>query len=254
MSEAELRESLRAAVADEPPLNFDPDVLIARAETFRRRRRALVAVGVATFALIGTVLALPGVLTPRETVDAARVLTTTAPTSAPAPASVESLPMTSPAVQPGEGVKYLSGYLTKQVLQVVPGAIDAKADFSDTRKLSAGYVTGYVYVFDKVGMTSLTVELIVPPGAVTRAAFCAPARCDPSRIQPDGSRVEVATAGSADGEPASTVVAHFRTDGTVVMITGHPYDAGRTGDTPAPPLSPDQLITLATDPLLSLTG
>jgi len=96
MSEAELRESLRAAVADEPPLNFDPDALIARAETFRRRRRALVAVGVATFALIGTVLALPGVLAPpRETVDAARVLTTTVQPS-PTP-SVESVPATSPA-------------------------------------------------------------------------------------------------------------------------------------------------------------
>jgi hypothetical protein len=251
MSEAELRESLRAAVADEPPLHFDPDDLIARAESFRRRRRALVAVGVATFALIGTVLALPGVLAPpRETVDAARVLTTTVQPSATTPAA-ETVPMTSPVASPAGDVKYLTGYLTKQVPQVVPDAVDVKVDFSDGRKVAAGYVTGYVYLFDKRGMTSLTVELFGPPAKVSRAAFCAPAQCDPSRVQPDGSRVEVATTAGADSEPSSTVVAHFRTDGTVVMITGHPYD---TGSTSASALPVEQLTALATDPMLTLTG
>ncbi|MEU7526219.1 hypothetical protein AB0A74_10825 [Saccharothrix sp. NPDC042600] len=248
MSEAELRESLHAAVADEPPLNFDPDLLIARAETFRRRRRALVAVGVATFALIGTVLALPGVLAPpRGSVDAARVLTTTARpepspsvVSAPAPVSVE------------EGVEHLSGYLTKRVTEVVPTTVDVKVDFSDTRKLTRGHVTGYVFLSGKRGTTSLTVEFIGPPVVVTRAAFCAPAQCDPSRIQPDGSRVEVASSVAPERELFTHMVAHFRLDGTVVVITGHDYD--RSGAEPVAPITPDQLIALATDPVLTLTG
>ncbi|MFI9811106.1 hypothetical protein [Saccharothrix variisporea] len=254
MSEAELRESLRAAVADEPPLHFDPDALIARAETFRRRRRALVAVGVATFALIGTVLALPGVLAPpRETVDAARVLTTTAAPSATP--SAESVPVTSPAAVPLEDrVKRLSGYLAKQVVQVVPGAFDVEVDFSDTRKVSAGYVTGYVHLSDKRGVTSITVELFGPSARVTRAAFCGPERCDLSKLQPDGSHLEVAAHAGADGEPAATVVAHFRTDGSVVMITGHPYDTAQDGVTPPPAPALEQLIALATDPVLTLTG
>lgn len=249
MSEAELRESLHAAVADEPPLNFDPDLLIARAETFRRRRRALVAVGVATFALIGTVLALPGVLAPpRESVDAARVLTTTARPE-PSPPAV-SVPAPVPVE---ERVQHLTGYLTKRVADIVPTTVDVKVDFSDTRKLNEGHVTGYVFVSGKRGATSLTVELIGPPVVVTRTAFCAPAQCDPSRIQPDGSRVEVASPVALPERKQFThMVAHFRVDGTVVVITGHDYD--RDGAEPAPPITPDQLIALATDPMLTLTG
>ncbi|WP_309109797.1 hypothetical protein [Saccharothrix sp.] len=248
MSEAELRESLRAAVAEEPPLNFDPDVLIARAESFRRRRRALVAVGVATFALIGTVLALPSVLAPpRGTVDAARVLTTTElPSATPSPAA--SLPVTTVPVE--GGVKHLSGYLTKRVADVVSTTFDVKVDFPDVEK-APGHVTGFVYLSDKRGTARLTVELIGPPVVVTRAAFCAPARCDPSRIQPDGSRVEVASSAAPQRELFTHMVAHFRTDGTVVMITGHNYD--KSTDT-VPPVTSEQLIAMATDPMLTVTG
>ncbi|XVV03624.1 hypothetical protein ACQPW3_40995 [Actinosynnema sp. CA-248983] len=252
MSEAELRESLRAAVAEEPPLNFDPDALIARAESFRRRRRALVAVGVATFALIGTVLALPGVLAPpRETIDAARVLTTTelpsaAPSAPPSPAA--SVPLTTVHVE--KSVKDLSGYLTNKVADVVPTTVDVKVDFPDVER-APGHLTGFVYLSDKRGTARITVELIGPPVAVTRADFCAPARCDPSRIQSDGSWVEVASSTAPQRELFTHMVAHFRTDGTVVMVTGHEYD---TAKEPVLPVTPDQLVALATDPMLTLTG
>ena len=46
MSEQEIREGMLLAVWDEPPLDFDPDVLIKRVEQKKSRRRALVAVGV----------------------------------------------------------------------------------------------------------------------------------------------------------------------------------------------------------------
>jgi hypothetical protein len=65
VSEQEIREGMLLAVWDEPPLDFDPDKLIRRVEQKKSRRRALVAVGVATAMIVVTSLALPGLL-PRD--------------------------------------------------------------------------------------------------------------------------------------------------------------------------------------------
>jgi hypothetical protein len=119
VSEAELREGLRAAVGDEPPLRFDPDELIRRGRHERRRRRALVAVMAATLAITGTVLSLPGLLVPRPgtgppgiDVAAPPVLTTTA---APSPVASTSLPVVSPV-----DTKFLSEYASQRLVRVVP--------------------------------------------------------------------------------------------------------------------------------------
>ncbi|HEX8869393.1 MAG TPA: twin-arginine translocation signal domain-containing protein, partial [Lentzea sp.] len=65
MSEQEIREGMLLAVWDEPPLDFDPDTLIRRVEQKKSRRRALVAVGVATAMIAVASLTLPGLL-PRD--------------------------------------------------------------------------------------------------------------------------------------------------------------------------------------------
>lgn len=62
MSEQELREGLRLAVAGEPALAFDPDVLLARAKQEIRRRRALFGAGAATAAVAVAAVAVPTLL------------------------------------------------------------------------------------------------------------------------------------------------------------------------------------------------
>jgi hypothetical protein len=62
MSEQELREGLRMAVAGEPALAFDPDVLLARAKQEIRRRRALFGAGAATAAVAVAAVAVPTLL------------------------------------------------------------------------------------------------------------------------------------------------------------------------------------------------
>jgi hypothetical protein len=65
VSEQEIREGMLLAVWDEPPLDFDPDTLIKRVEQKKSRRRALVAVGVATAVIAVASFSLPGLL-PRD--------------------------------------------------------------------------------------------------------------------------------------------------------------------------------------------
>lgn len=51
MIEQQIEDRLRAAVADEPPLGFDPDELVDRAVRLRRRRRSVLASVGATSAI-----------------------------------------------------------------------------------------------------------------------------------------------------------------------------------------------------------
>jgi hypothetical protein len=62
MSEQEVREGLRAAVAEEPALSFDPDALISQARQDIRRRRALVGAGAATATIAVAAVAVPTML------------------------------------------------------------------------------------------------------------------------------------------------------------------------------------------------
>jgi hypothetical protein len=62
VSEQEFREGLRAALAGEPALSFDPDRLITRARRESARRRSLVAAGVATTAVAVAAVAVPTII------------------------------------------------------------------------------------------------------------------------------------------------------------------------------------------------
>lgn len=247
MSEEELRARLRAAVAGEPPLRFDADALIRRAQAVRKRRRALTAVAVATAALTATVLSLPGALSAARGptgVDALdQVLTTTATSAAPAPA---------PAPVSAVPVGRLADYLAARFGQVVPGALKVHAEFTDTRREQvSGYVTGFVRFVDRDGTGGVAVQLSAPPFLVTRDDFCAGVRCDAPRRQPDGSYLEFATSSSSGHDRVSYSVAHFRTDGSVAQVSAYNYDpAGGKEVRPTVPLTTDQLVALATDPNL----
>ncbi|MEU4806744.1 hypothetical protein [Actinosynnema sp. NPDC023587] len=276
MSEAELRKSLRAAVGDEPPLDFDADALIERAQgvrAARRRRRALVAVGAATVVLMGTVLSLPGVLSARDVVQVdaltGRVLTTapvgavpsgTSPSSfakptSSVPASVAPPGVTTSADPASRRLTALSGYLADRFAAVVPGVWDVRVEFADDRaKPAAGLASGFVHFEDDEGSGGVVVRLTGPPTAFTRDDFCAGVRCEHQQKRADGSVVEFATSSSGSSpDVVSHSVAHFRADGTVVQVTGYNYDPAQGGKTrDVVPVTLDQLLILATDPRLDL--
>ncbi|MFD7654973.1 hypothetical protein ACFV4N_13430 [Actinosynnema sp. NPDC059797] len=250
MSEAELREGLRAAVGDEPPLRFDPDELIRRGRHERKRRRALVAVGVATLVITGTVLSLPGLLATRPGAgppgfDAAAspVLTTTA---APLPAETTPVPTSAPAR--ALDAKSLAAYATRQVRALLPEVKVLRAEFTDVAV--AGDVTGFVQFFDEQGVTRITAQLSAPTTPTSaREGFCAEAKCEAPRRLPDGSHLRFAEVVDPSGKLITYSVAHFRVDGSVVRFNAHNHDP--VDGTPVSrdvPLTGDQLAKLATDP------
>ncbi|WP_086827671.1 hypothetical protein [Allokutzneria sp. NRRL B-24872] len=58
MIEKELRDGLRGAVSDEPPLGFDPDEAVTKIGVRVRRRRATFAVAAAVIAVVGGAVAV----------------------------------------------------------------------------------------------------------------------------------------------------------------------------------------------------
>lgn len=259
MSEADLREGLRAAVGDEPPLDFDADELIRRAQHVRRRRRALVAVAVATLALTGTVLALPGVLDQRRGVDAASgsVLTTTASPPAsqtPAPATTPSSTIEKPpATTSMAGAKaYLSAYLSKRFPEVAPYAKVVSAEVVD---IGSGHLYALLSFHDGVGSSRVMVRLAPPSSGMTQERFCDEAGCEGPIRQGDGSTVTSSwrTTTLPDPKGVMHTVAHFRLDGSVVEVRAFGYQPPAEGVLPEKvALTYDQLAALATDPRVEL--
>ncbi len=266
MSEADLRDGLRAAVGDEPPLDFDADELIRRAQHVRRRRRALVAVAVATLALTGTVLSLPGVVEQRRGVDAASgsVLTTTV--SAPAsevPDPVTSPPATSPAQISSPATTatkpfrdddtQLSAHLRKKFAEVVPGAKVVSADAAAAADAPSGHLYAWLTFVDGVGTSRVMVRFAPPGSGMDRDAFCEAAGCEGPIRQADGSYVTSSWRTTVLPEPRGVMhtVAHFRLDGSVVEIRGFGYEPPADGVVREKvALTYDQLASLATDPML----
>lgn len=267
MSEADLREGLRAAVGDEPPLDFDADELIRRAQHARRRRRALVAVAVMTLALTGTVLSLPYVVDQRSRIDAAggAVLTTTvSPTEsrAPVPSSATAPPRPSATMRPpvpttvAAGVKTrLPVYLNERFAEVVPDAKVVSVEASETTDAEPGSLYASLGFVDGVGSSKVAVRLVAPPYRMTWDQYCTKIKCAEAVRQDDGTFVASSWQTATAPEPKGLMctVAHFRADGSVVEVTGYGYEPTAAGET-APgqvSLTYDQLLALATDPELA---
>jgi hypothetical protein len=94
MSERDLRDGLSLAVANEPPLSFDPDAVVVRAKRESARRRALVGVGAATAAVAVAAVAVPLALHGNNTSGVATAASAKLSTAPQAP------PATSPAWPP----------------------------------------------------------------------------------------------------------------------------------------------------------
>jgi hypothetical protein len=265
MSEQEVRDGLAALVVDEPPLAFDPDALMAKADAAIRRRRTLVGASGATVVIAAAAVALPIVLrggTPAGGQAAAghsSVITTTTPAKPVfvwPPAHYE-VPTYS-VQQVEQAARRLQNEAKKTFPTIVREASNVGVDlFAGEAEgdYYAGQLTlnGAVHFTTKPGKAAVDIQ--VDAGATTPAPAetCAQEKNCKVTFLPDGSALAV-TRWNQDRTQALTV-RHFRPDGVVVTVTGYNGDAFLPKPPPylsTIPVSQQELTALATDPALTM--
>jgi hypothetical protein len=278
VSEQDLRDYLQQAVWDEPPLNFDPDSLMARAEQVTKRRRALMSVGVATALIIATVATLPAFLTAnRGPVDSASSLSTTGTASPSSTAKFAWPPNDAPRknytfdeVQPALLVlwqEHLSPGLQRN-----GAALESIGTWSPTFQRT-GYerdasvsdvLVGSVSYTGPTGLASLdTIIAGVGAWGPSPDELCARSRPGASTctvtVRPDGSAIVAVEVDATSPKNAvgyfsgDRTVYHYRLDGSVVMMASRAqFGASGTFENSTIPLRFDQLTDLATDPAIKL--
>ena len=257
MSEQELRDGLAALVVDEPPLDFDADALMAKADATARRRRMLVGACGATVVIAAAAVALP--ITWRGgTVGPGTSITTT-------PAAPEFIwpprhnVVPTYTVQELEQVAHtLQDEANRVFPTVLPEATGVRAD------LFAGeaqgdyhpgqlYLNGAVHYRTKLGRAAVDIQVSAGASASGPSEMCKDKAKCVYEPQPDGSLV-VVQPWSQDKVLAMTV-AHYRLDGVVVSVTG--FNTDSFSPTPTPnlsriPITSRQLVALATDKALTM--
>jgi hypothetical protein len=258
MSEEDVRVGLHDAVDGEPPLDFDPDALVASARHQVKRRRALVAAGVATMAVVAAAVAVPVALGRGETQVA----------QPPASSATSATPTSPSAVQPPyytvndlvRRSKEMATHLRDVVPDVLPEASDlsygefggeAAGDFHDGQNYMNAPVS-----FTLDGARYSLFVAVFAPGApeMSRTEVCAASGAYCKQYgERDGGPLVITTTDL--GDQAISSMYHFRASGSVVQIAAYNYDmAGKTPPKYAPtiPVTLDQLTRLATDPDLGL--
>ena len=264
MSEPQdLRESLARAVAEEPPLAFDPDALITRAQREVRRRRTLVAVGAATamVALVAVIVpAAVGLVRGAGQVTAATstpVLTTVA--STPAPASTAAVPR---SYTTGELVS-TGNRFTTELLEIMPKAVPDASDVS-----IQGWTTGGdTFITPGPGRLDTLVRFQVKgtPTAIALSVrdagaglFATPQQsCAAAHLSGPDCVISTTSDGAlvverqayADAQTISVIV--YRPDGSTVSAAGYNYDPtsrAMVKFSTAPLVTSQQLFLLATQP------
>ncbi|MEV6712378.1 hypothetical protein AB0M48_10070 [Lentzea sp. NPDC051208] len=222
MSEQEIREGMLLAVWDEPPLDFDPDTLIRRVEQKKSRRRALVAVGVATAVIAVASFSLPGLL-PRDR-DTQLGSETQTTSSSPSAESAEKR-----AQRVGDKlVESLGVRMTnfKELYAAFNPGRNPVYPPSQTRapewKQDETEYSGFLYLTDGIGPTALQVR--VSKKTFSKSAFCGEATTCQEVKREDGSVVHSVEQlyGSPQVQQAG-VVREFES-GLVVEITAYAYN------------------------------
>ncbi|WP_394614986.1 hypothetical protein JNUCC0626_34900 [Lentzea sp. JNUCC 0626] len=219
MSEQEIREGMLLAVWDEPPLDFDPDTLIRRVEQKKSRRRALVAVGVATAMIAVVSFSLPGLL-PRD--QNAQLATDT-------PASASTAPSQNTQKKAERIGDLLVANLSSRMRNFKelyssfgPGrnpypinAIEPPPQWSSSDR----DFSGYVYFTDDIGPTALRVS--VTRDNFNLNTFCSGASYCRELQQKDGSVVTEAEYLQGTNEVQQAEVARKYESGVIVRISSY---------------------------------
>jgi hypothetical protein len=272
MSEQEVRDGLAALVVDEPPLAFDPDALMAKADAAVRRRRTLVGAGSATLVIAAAAVALPitlrggggggsapsaiGQATPGS---APVVVTTPAkPTYKWPPAHYETPSYTV------QGIENQAHKLQSEAKAIFPRevakATDVKADLFQGEAQGdyhAGQLSlnGAVHYTTNQGNAAVEIEVFAGASAPAPADACvndADQDCE-LKLMPGGAALLISN--WRQGDLQARTVRHYRPDGVVVSVTGYNTDGFARERVPylsTIPISGKGLTEIATDPDLTL--
>ncbi|MFI6098588.1 hypothetical protein ACIA8G_23785 [Lentzea sp. NPDC051213] len=246
MSEQEIREGMLLAVWDEPPLDFDPDQLMRRAEQKKSRRRALASVGVATALIVATAVTLPGFVL-RGGGDAQ--------VGSETPSSVSTTPSSNVSeVRVGES-------LVKRLKVIRPDLKDVsvsfnfnQAGFKPTQSLQPARrnpndLYGFVYFTDDIGPTALLVTTGQAVGTkdlcggTQKVLFC--------REKPMNDGSVVVEAEYFEGTETIGAVSARKLAGgnTSVVISSYSHNpSNSTGFRQMIPVGVEVLTSLVTDP------
>lgn len=258
MSEEDVRDGLREAVAGEPRLDFDPDALMASARQQVTRRRSLIAAGVATVAVVVVAVAVPVALGRDQ--------------GPPVTTSVADQPTSTSFQWPPSGVKpieYTSeqlrarGEVMRERLQtLVPEVLGNAGEFDFGRfggEAEDRFYEGQDSINTHVSFSvdgkrySLYVE-VRAPGLSPSPKECGDGEAYCGQVAfVDGGPL-MSSVDDLGNETISTV-RHFRPSGTVVSFAAYNYDlAAETPPVylPTIPVTTDQLVALASDPELGL--
>jgi hypothetical protein len=270
MTERDVREGLRDAVAGEPPLHFDPDALVATARRETRRRRALVSASLATVTVAVAAVAVPVML------GISRDQGDLGPGERPASSSAGSS-ATSPSDTPsrsGTGREYSAAELQRRgevmrvelearFLTAVPKAVDvatqpfggeAAGEVEDGQDYLTTFLT-YTLHGKRYGLGINLFARGAYPDDPDQLCVPDPDRCQRLDSDPDRLLAVWQDAGPGNRALRMVTVYHFRTDGSVVSVVGYNYDP--TG-APLPskavpiPVAVEQLAKLAANPALGL--
>lgn len=237
MNEQELEQRMRTAVADAPPLNFDPDRLIDTAVQRQRRRRAVLGSVAAVAVVAGSAIALTS--TPDVASDSRRL---------PVAESQDRLPdgVPEPPAALRHSVEQMTAYLQQRVPQVVPEASDVRVG-TWFRLLADGDAAGSGVQFTMNGSPRLLDLGVIASSPTQDDNACSDwkvagpmDRCDVDP-QSDGSTLVVVETSFGDGKATGIRVFHLRVDGVWVYFAS----GGIAGE---PSLTEAQLTELATDP------
>lgn len=274
MSEEDVRGGLRDAVADEPPLNFDPDALVATARQQVTRRRALLAAGMTTVAVAVAAVAVPVLLGRTQDTTVAAPPTSSVSPSVSSSVSSSVSPATSPVPWPPSGVetreyttdelRSISDKLRSVLVSTVPAVLPAATDIEIGKfggEAEGQYYDGQNSLNTHVSFTvkgerySLYVAVTAPGGTENGPeSMCAASGAYCREVDVVDGGPLVAKTEKLDDATLSSVH-HFRVDGAQVQVTAYNYDmASQVPPTylPTIPVSLDQLTKLVTNPALSL--
>lgn len=266
MIEDQLRDGLRSAVTDEPPLGFDPLAAADQARRAVRRRRAVLASGAATVLLMGgTALAVSVTRDSPAPEWAAAV-----PASQKAEEVVPAKPWPTPPANPpvpadphgiGAAAAGIGKYLVGQLPVVVPGAENIEiggfgqemsGDFSG----DPGSFNGPIFYDDALGRAVLVLTVSASGAGAACEGSVPPDACTTSGL-PDGSALEtIEHTDTAQPNHRVLSVRHLRVDGSSVQFSTYTYDGFSREPSPlvrgAYPVTTKQLTALATDTNITL--
>lgn len=248
MSEQEIREGMLLAVWDEPPLDFDPDTLIRRVEQKKSRRRALVAVGVATAMIAVASFALPGLL-PRDR-------------DSQLGSESQSTTSTTPSASLYQRQQKIGDALMNRLEKTRPDFKELFASFEGFRgttfkpesplqpiRTNSDDLYGFVYFTDSIGPTALLVTTGTTPSTET---LCAPGAIFCRNVpQRDGTVVTEAEFQEGPEVVKAVSMRKFADGKRAVVISSYSHNpATMNGYRQTIPVGVDVLTALVTDPAI----